>query len=198
MQTQTEDNTCWTVNVEIGERVTFLVTEFTSWNWWKRPLPLTSRVFGLLFPLAWWCARNFSTPSLSSQSRTCTMCSERSLSYSSLWGSLDDGTRMISAPNTPSALWQPVYKLQKLYTTLRVPLYGSETLDITFREEHRLKGSETWVLTSTFGHKVEEVTEVYNFGFQGWVVSYVENSQHQHGSSLKLKAVHWTPVVKIK
>lgn len=104
--------TCWTVNVAVGECVTFLVAKFTSWNWWKWPLPLTSKVFGLLFPLAWWCARNLSTPSLSSQSRICTVCSDRSRSYSSLWGSLDEGTRTISAPNAPSALWQPSHKLQ--------------------------------------------------------------------------------------
>lgn len=102
--------TCWTENVAVGECVTFVMAKFTSWNWWKRPLPLTSNVFGLLFPLAWWCARNLSTPSLSSQSRICTVCSDRSWSYSSLWGSLDDGTRTISAPNAPSALWQPGHK----------------------------------------------------------------------------------------
>jgi hypothetical protein len=105
-------STCWTANVAVGECVTFVVAKFTSWNWWKWPLPLTSNVFGLLFPLAWWCARNLSTPSLWSQSRICTVCSDRSRSYSSLWGSLDGGIRTISAPNTPSALWQPGHKLQ--------------------------------------------------------------------------------------
>jgi hypothetical protein len=47
----------------------------------------------------------------------------------------------------------------RIYKTiiLSVVLYGSDTWSLTLREEHRLRGSENWMLR-IFGPKRDEVT----------------------------------------
>ena len=48
----------------------------------------------------------------------------------------------------------------EIYRTLILPivLYGCETWSVTFREEHRLRVLENWLLRRTFGPQRDEVT----------------------------------------